>query len=82
MEEAALKGLAGELAGEPLLRIASDVVSIASLGLSRIDRVEGTSDRNLLDPLREILEAGKSPGERTREGWNGDLRRFLEREKL
>jgi len=81
LAEVARRGLAGRVAGASLLDLARALVSIAGEGLRRIaERGESPSDEgSFLDPLREQLERGKSPGEVLLERWRGDWDRSLER---
>ena len=67
--DVARRGLAAESARGPLLEQARALARIAREGLHR----QGDSDAvALLDPLDEILERGKSPGELVLERWQGE----------
>lgn len=75
-------GLRGELAGRPVVEWARELVGIADAGLGRI-HADGWSDhdeRHFLDPLREQIEKGVSPGEEILERWRGEWNR--DRQKL
>ena len=70
--------------GRPVLELARELVEISAEGLRRIaERGETDADeRSFLDPVREVLERGQSPGEvildAWRSDWHGDLDRLLE----
>lgn len=77
-------GLRASLGGRPVSELARELVDIAGEGLSRI-HAEGWSaddEQHFLDPLREQIEKGVSPGEeiatRWREEWNGDRAKLIE----
>jgi len=78
---AAHRGLAAEYAQRPMLALARELVAIASEGLRRIGHA-GSIDADecgFLDPIREQLETGRSPGEVVLERWNGDWEKSLTR---
>ncbi|HLG20291.1 MAG TPA: glutamate-cysteine ligase family protein [Bdellovibrionota bacterium] len=77
MDDAALQGLQAGIAYEPILHVARDVVGIAVIGLSRLDRVNGRHDIRYLDPLRDLIDRGLSPAEELRKTWNGKIGRLL-----
>jgi glutamate--cysteine ligase len=83
-EEVARRGLAARVAGRSVLDLARELVDISAEGLRQIaERGETDADeRSFLDPLREVLERGKSPGEAILESWrgewNGDMKRLIE----
>lgn len=72
-EEAAYKGLQGRIAGELILDVARDVASLAALGLARLERATGRYSPKYLDPIRDLLEQGKSKAEEVRERWKGGI---------
>jgi glutamate--cysteine ligase len=84
LAEVARSGLAGSVAGRPVLEVAREFTEISAEGLRRIaERGESAGDeRPFLEPLHEQLERGASPGEvllaAWREEWRGDLRRMIE----
>ncbi len=80
-EAIARHGLAARVAGSNVLELAREVVAIADAGLRRLgDRDAGGRDAaTLLDPVRELLERGQSPGEIVLERWEGDWQRSAER---
>jgi glutamate--cysteine ligase len=81
LDAVARRGLAAEVAGAAVLPLARELVEIASDGLARIgDGRGGESDeRGFLDPLREIAERGRSPGEELLARWEGEWRGSPER---
>lgn len=74
-------GLAGEVAGRPVHQWASQLVEISSQGLIRIGERRGLSqdERIFLDPLRQVLEDRRSPGEVILENWRNEWKGSLER---
>jgi len=74
-------GLAAEIAGESALELARAVVASSGRGLRRIlERGETDSDeRSFLDPIHEILDEGRSPGEAILELWRGSWQGSTER---
>jgi glutamate--cysteine ligase len=61
-------------AGEPLAALGARILAIAEAGLVARNRLNaaGDSESGFLDPLREILAAGRTPAERLLERYNGD----------
>lgn len=77
------RGLAASAAGRPILHLARELTEISSEGLRRIAARDGVSDeRSFLDPIREVLERGASPGEvilaAWRDEWQGSVDRLIE----
>lgn len=71
--EVARYGLGAQIAGHRALDLARELTAISDAGLERITQ-RGESDRDersFLDPIREQLEIGKSPGQVVLEGWEG-----------
>ena len=61
---AARDGLRGEYGGRTIAAWCGDAVSIAAKGLSRIAIAGGCVDESCyLDPMREVLASGRSPGD-------------------
>lgn len=56
-EAVALRGLRASHRGEPVTHLCREIVSVSATGLTR----QG-EDASFLDPLRELLDAGHSPG--------------------
>lgn len=77
----ARRGLQGELRGRPMLEWARDVTELASAGLARIDdrNASGEDERRFLEPVREQIALGKSPGQVVIERWEGEWQRSGER---
>lgn len=75
------RGLSAELAGRSVAEWMAEVTDLAAVGLARIDdrNPSGEDERRFLEPVREQLELGKSPGEAVIERWEGDWRRSPER---
>jgi glutamate--cysteine ligase len=57
------------------------MLEIASEGLRRIGHGQGDQEdeRGFLDPVREVIEAGRSPGQEILERWEGDWGHSVER---
>ncbi|MEA3016097.1 MAG: glutamate--cysteine ligase [Sphingomonadales bacterium] len=74
--------------GEPLAALGARILAIAGAGLVARNRLNaaGDSESGFLDPLREILGAGRTPAERLLERWRGewggDLSRIYEEESF
>ncbi len=81
LDAVARRGLAADLAGAPILALARELVAIASVGLRRIGHGSDTrsDERGFLDPILEVLEAGRSPGQVVLERWEGEWARSAER---
>jgi glutamate--cysteine ligase len=82
--EVARRGLSARVAGRPVLELAGEFTDIAAEGLRRIFERAGTDvdERRFLDPVREQLVLGKSPGREVldlwREDWRGSVERLIE----
>ncbi len=74
-------GLGAVAAGRPVLEWARELLDIATEGLRRIaERGESQSDeRPFLEPIRDQLTLGKSPGQVVLERWQGEWQGSLER---
>jgi len=72
LESASLHGLAGDVAGRPMLAWATDLVSIARQGLGRLATTEEGDERSFLEPVEALLAAGRSPGELLLQRWQAD----------
>lgn len=72
--DVARKGLAADFAGRPVLDLARELVAISDAGLSAMAaRGEADpSENGFLDPLHEVIERRRSPGEETLERWRGE----------
>lgn len=81
LQDVARRGLTAELAGRPILEWAGEVTDLAATGLERIgDRnAWGEDERRFLEPVREQLALGKSPGQVIVERWEGEWQRSPER---
>jgi glutamate--cysteine ligase len=81
LSDVARRGLAAEIAGRPVSEWMSEVTDLAAQGLARIDErnASGEDERRFLEPVREQLALGKSPGEVVIERWEGQWRRSPER---
>jgi glutamate--cysteine ligase len=60
--------------GESLLELGKRVIGIAAAGLNARARLNaaGDNESGFLDPLREILAAGRTPAERLLDLYNGE----------
>jgi len=82
--DVAKRGLRADMAGRKVLDLARELVTISDTGLGRIlaDGWSTHDERHFLDPLREQIEKGVSPGEeiatRWRDEWNGDREKLIE----
>ena len=82
--DVAKRGLRADMAGRKVLDLARELVTISDAGLGRIlaDGWSTHDERHFLDPLREQIEKGVSPGEeiatRWRDEWNGDREKLIE----
>ncbi len=75
LEDVARRGLAAEAPdGRAVLPLAREVVALADAGLRRIGDAgsESPDESGFLDPVREQLDRGASPGQVIREHWEGD----------
>ncbi|MBW2314342.1 MAG: glutamate--cysteine ligase [Deltaproteobacteria bacterium] len=81
LDDVARRGLAAELAGRPVAEWLNEVTDLAAEGLRQIDdqNASGEDERRFLEPVREQLALGKSPGEAVIERWEGEWRRSPER---
>jgi glutamate--cysteine ligase len=81
IEEVARRGLAATICGAKTLDLAGELVEIAAGGLQRIGHA-GAADPDesgYLNPLREVLASGKSPGQALLERWEGPWNRSFEK---
>ncbi len=74
LEAVARHGLAAEVAGQRVLDLARELLAIAVEGLRRLGGAgRGDPDeRRYLEPVREQLALGKSPGRVVAERWEGE----------
>lgn len=79
--EVARLGLAGTIAGRPVLGLARELTEIAREGLRRIAArgVTDADESGFLDPVHAQLELGQSPGEEIRRRWNGEWQGSMQR---
>lgn len=68
------RGLAAEYAGRPVIEVVRELVAISAEGLaamiSRGDADPG--EEEFLEPLHQLIERGRSPGEELMERWHGE----------
>lgn len=82
--DVARRGLRGEMGKHKVLDLARELVALANGGLGRIhaDGFSDADERGFLDPLREQVEKGMSPGEeiarRWKDEWNGDRQKLIQ----
>jgi len=69
----ARSGLAAQVAGRPVLALARELLEISRAGLARIGHGEGEArdESGFLDPIAELLQRGRSPGEELLAHWEG-----------
>jgi glutamate--cysteine ligase len=81
LEAVARRGLAAQVGSVDVLSLAREMLEIASEGLRRIGHGQGDQEdeRGFLDPVREVIEAGRSPGQEILERWEGDWGHSVER---
>jgi glutamate--cysteine ligase len=79
--DVAKRGLRAEMGGQKVLDLARELVAISSGGLGRIKQsgFSENDERGFLDPLREQIAKGKSPGEEVALSWRGEWGRNRER---
>jgi glutamate--cysteine ligase len=79
--DVAKRGLRAEMGGQKVLDLARELVAISSGGLGRIKQAgfSENDERGFLDPLREQIAKGKSPGEEVLLSWRGEWGRNRER---
>ena len=79
--DVAKRGLRAEMDGRNVLDLARELVAISDEGLGRIFEAGYSKydERGFLDPLREQIAKGKSPGEEIAESWRGEWGRNRER---
>ncbi len=81
IDAVARRGLAAQMGGRPVLELARALVDVASEGLRRIGHGGGPGDadeRRFLEPLRERLDAGRSPGEEILMRWDGEWQQSVQ----
>jgi len=79
--DVAKRGLRAEMGGHKVLDLARELVAISSAGLGRIleSGFSKNDEQSFLDPLREQIAKGKSPGEEVALSWRGEWGRNRER---
>ena len=80
--DVAMLGLRADMAGRKVLDMARELVEISAVGLARAhaDGFANHDETTFLDPLREQVEKGKSPGQEVAESWRGEW--GMNRERL
>ncbi len=81
LADVSCKGLAAEIAGRPVIEMARELVAISQQGLAAMI-ARGDADpgeEGFLDPLHELIERGRSPGEEFVERWRGEWGGSMER---
>ncbi|HKX45705.1 MAG TPA: glutamate--cysteine ligase, partial [Planctomycetota bacterium] len=76
-DDVARRGLTARIGTRPVLELARELVEIASDGLRAIRESTGAAadERAFLDPLREQIALGRSPGEIVLARWQGEWQR-------
>ena len=78
LEEVARRGLGAQApGGRPVLELARELVALAAAGLRRLAHGgrAAPDESGFLDPVREQLESGASPGRMILERWEGEWER-------
>jgi glutamate--cysteine ligase len=81
-------GLRTQVRGRTVREIALELIALAGEGLTARARLNASGDNEsgFLDPLREVLAAGRTPAERLLEryhgDWGGDISRIYEEESF
>ena len=78
LEEVARRGLGARAPdGRPLVELARELVALADAGLRRMAHAGSSApdESGFLDPVREQLERGASPGQVILERWEGEWER-------
>lgn len=75
--DVAKRGLRAEMGGSKVVDLARELLACSAEGLRRIaaEVRSATDETALLDPLREQIEKGVSPGEEILERWRGEWNR-------
>ncbi len=78
--EAARIGLRAEAAGRPVQEWLRELLSIAASGLERLNAQDesGENEVKILEPLRRIVETGKTQADLLLDRWNGEWNQRLE----
>jgi len=81
LADVARRGLGADLGGRPVAEWAREMTELAAEGLARIGdhNAFGEDERRFLEPVREQIALGKSPGQVVLERWEGEWRRSPER---
>lgn len=79
LDRASAQGLAGEVAGRPMIAWARDLVAIARDGLAGLSQSSERDERSFLEPIEAVLERGQSPGEVVLGHWRGDWAGSMEK---
>ena len=75
LQDVARRGLAAQgPGGRPVVELARQVVALADAGLRRLGHAGASSpdESGFLDPVREQLDLGRSPGQVVLEHWESD----------
>ena len=79
--DVARRGLAAQMAGRPVLELATELAEISRAGLRRIAHAGRTDpdETGYLEPVMAQLERAASPGQVVLECWEGEWRRSVDR---
>ncbi len=72
-EDVARRGMAASLGEESILAVCRDMVKLAADGLQRVGEAWEDPGGHFLDPLKEVVDVGRSPAEQLIERWDGTL---------
>lgn len=78
--DAARIGMQAEANGRPLQEWLREIISIAASGLERLNSQDDQGDNEVifLEPLRRIVDTGKTQADRMMDLWNGDWQHSVE----
>ncbi|MCZ6728841.1 MAG: glutamate--cysteine ligase [SAR324 cluster bacterium] len=79
-EDTARIGLRAEVAGRPVREWLRDLISIAASGLERLNAQDeqGENEGKFLEPLRRIVDTGKTQADLLLDRWNGEWNQSME----
>lgn len=77
----ARRGLSAKIAGRPVLELVRELVGFSAAGLKAMTAhgLADSGEDGFLDPLHELIERGRSPGEELAERWSGEWDGSMER---
>ncbi len=88
LDQVARLGLEAAVEGRPVLELAKDLVEISAAGLGNlgVEQCINPDETSYLEPIRRVLEMGKSPGQIVMEkwinSWSGSFERLVDFSKF